>query len=106
MTPIFDIDTVKRDDALIVLVSGEIDLSTGSHLDDALSRAAASTAGLIIVDLERVTFMDATGLGILVRHASTEDGEQRLRITPGPPQVQRLFELSGMRAHLPFYSLN
>jgi anti-sigma B factor antagonist len=105
MSSIFDIETVERDDAVIVLVSGEIDLSTGSHLDAALVRAKASTDKLIVVDLERVTFMDATGLGILVRHASHE-GEQRVRITPGPPQVQRLFELSGMRAHLPFYSLS
>jgi anti-sigma B factor antagonist len=103
MTSIFDIEIVTRDDALIVLVSGEIDLSSGSHLDGALKQAEAGNAKLIVVDLERVTFMDATGLGVLVRHASTEG---RLRITPGPPQVQRLFELSGMRAHLPFYSLS
>jgi anti-anti-sigma factor len=105
MSSIFDIETVERDDAVIVLVSGEVDLSTGVRLDAALSQAKASTEKLIVVDLERVSFMDATGLGVLVRHAS-QAGEQRLRITPGPPQVQRLFELSGMRAHLPFYSLS
>jgi anti-anti-sigma factor len=46
--------------------------------------------------------MDASGLGVLVRHAALEANAERLRITPGPPQVQRLFDLSGLRAHLPF----
>jgi anti-anti-sigma factor len=102
---ICDIETVKRDDALIILVSGEIDLSTGFHLDAALTRAEADSTTLIVVDLERVTFMDATGLGILVRHSSPDAGDSRVRLTPGPPQVRRLFELSGMRSHLPFQSL-
>ncbi len=106
MSSICEIETVKRDDALIILVSGEIDLSTGAQLDAALTRAKAEAAARIVVDLERVTFMDATGLGILVRHSSSDVGDSRIRLTPGPPQVQRLFELSGMRAHLPFYSLN
>jgi anti-sigma B factor antagonist len=101
---ICEIETVKRDDALIILVSGEIDLSTGSDLDAALTRAEAGTATLIVVDLERVTFMDATGLGILVRHSTSAARDSRVRLTPGPPQVRRLFELSGVRSHLPFRS--
>lgn len=105
MSSICEIETVKRDDALIILVSGEIDLSTGFQLDTALTRAEGEAATLIVVDLERVTFMDATGLGILVRHSTSGAGDSRVRLTPGPPQVQRLFELSGMRSHLPFHSL-
>jgi anti-anti-sigma factor len=106
MTPIFDIDIVRRDDTTIVLVRGEIDLATGPRLDAAMSKAEESPANMIVVDLERVTFMDATGLGVLVRHASLEGNARRLRITPGSPQVQRLFELSGARTQLPFYCLH
>jgi anti-sigma B factor antagonist len=106
MSPLFDIDIVNRDDTVIVVVRGEIDLATAPRLDAALSRAEASAAAMVVLDLERVTFMDARGLGILVRHASLEEHAGRLRITPGPPQVQRLFELSGLRTHLPFYCLN
>jgi anti-anti-sigma regulatory factor len=50
--------------------------------------------------------MDATGLGVLVRHASRDENAERLRITPGPPQVQRLFDLSGLRTQLPLSCLN
>ena len=101
-SPIFDIDIAERDDAIVVLVRGEVDLATAPRLDAALTRAEESSASMIIVDLERVTFMDATGLGVLVRHASI-DSSARLRLTPGPRSVQRLFELSGMRSQLPFY---
>lgn len=105
MRPVFDVDIVKRNGELTVVVSGEIDLATGTELDAALTRAEATDARTIIVDLERVTFMDASGLGVLVRHASLEGNADRLRITPGPPQVQRLFDLSGLRAYLPFSSV-
>lgn len=106
MSPSFDIEIVRRGDAVFVLVSGEVDLATGPELDAALAKAEASDVGTIVVDLERVTFMDARGLGVLVDHASHEEHRHRLRITPGPPQVQRLFELSGLRTQLPFHSLS
>ena len=52
----------------------------------------------MIVDLERVEFMDATGLKVLV-DAVAAGG--RLALTSPPPQVQRLFELTGSGALLP-----
>jgi anti-sigma B factor antagonist len=106
MSPIFDIDIVKRRDALVIVVSGEIDLATAPELDGALARAEASDATTIWIDIERVMFMDATGLGVLVRHATLDENVERLRITPGPAQVQRLFELSGLRSYLPLHCLN
>ena len=43
---------------------------------------------------------------MLVRHATLDENVERLRITPGPPQVQRLFELSGLRSYLPLHTLS
>ena len=43
--------------------------------------------------------MDLTGLRPLLRFASPERPGHRVVITAGPPSVQRLLELSGLRRH-------
>jgi anti-anti-sigma factor len=94
----FDIDTVKRKGVLIVVVVGELDLATSPRLDDHLTRALAGSEGKVIVDLDRVTFIDGTGISVLVRAAQTSD---RFRIGPISAQVRRMFELTRMYDRLP-----
>lgn len=56
-------------DAVRVYLAGEIDLATAPQLRFALSDVVAATAppAEINVDLAGVTFLDATGVGLLVR---------------------------------------
>jgi anti-sigma B factor antagonist len=49
----------------------------------------------VVVDLEQVEFMDAAGLRVLVGASESSD-PGRFSVTPGSPQVQRLFELTGI----------
>ena len=94
------IDTVGRDGSLVIVVEGELDITTSHLLDDALARALSTDALSIVVDLVAVSFIDSTGLHVLIRHA--EEGRPRVRLTKGSPQAQRLFELSGALGYLPF----
>jgi anti-sigma B factor antagonist len=55
------------DSTYIVSVAGEIDLFTGPPFGTALSGALDAGARQLIVDLSECTFMDSTGIGILVR---------------------------------------
>ncbi|MER6978821.1 STAS domain-containing protein [Streptomyces carpinensis] len=50
-----------------------------------------------IVDLRRVTFMDSTGLGVLVgilKRIRTHEGELRLVITRR--EIHKIFQLTGL----------
>ena len=50
-----------------------------------------------------MTFLDSTGLGVVLRLAS--ELQQRgieLLIVPGPPEVQRVFVTAGLVDALPF----
>jgi stage II sporulation protein AA (anti-sigma F factor antagonist) len=96
------IDTVERDGSLVLVVMGELDISTSHLLDEALARALATDALSIVVDLRGVSFIDSTGLHVLIKRA--EEGRPRIRLTKGSPQAQRLFELSGALEYLPFVS--
>ena len=49
------------------------------------------------------TFIDSTGVGVLLRvHEETERRGIELAIEPGPPEVQRVFEVAGLADVLPF----
>jgi len=62
---------VVGDDAVVTL-SGEVDLATIPLLYDALSKALAHHPGrFIIVDLDGVTVLDDTGLGVLLGAAGS-----------------------------------
>lgn len=98
-----NIEIVERDGSLFLMVEGEIDIASALLLDEELARAQAADTEMLVVDLDRVGFMDSTGLHVLLKYASlSSQNGQRLRLTKGSRQVRRLFEISGTLDHLPF----
>ena len=95
------IDIVERDGSLVLAVEGELDILTSPLLDDALERARARDAARIVVDLLKVSFIDSTGLHVLIKHSRADDDRPGIRLTNRSPHVQRLFELSGALEYLP-----
>jgi anti-anti-sigma factor len=82
---------------------GEVDLSTVPELDRLLDDLAEREHSRLLIDLNGVEFMDSTGLGSIIRalHAADANGH-RLTVRRGSPQVQRLFELTGIADRLTF----
>jgi anti-sigma B factor antagonist len=63
--------TMVGDDAVVTL-SGEVDMATIPVLHDALAKALALRPGqLLVVDLDGVTVLDDTGLGVVLGAAGT-----------------------------------
>jgi anti-sigma B factor antagonist len=88
---------------VVVAPEGEVDFATAPLLEETLVGAQSSNAAQVLVDLTAVTFIDAAGLQTLLRaYARSRQEGSRLRITEGPPQVQRLFDIAGVRDELPF----
>ena len=96
------IDIAQRNGATILSVLGEVDLATAPILDEQISAVEAGDATTIVVDLDRVSFMDSSGLQVLLTHVFSEQNRSRIRLTRGSPQVVRLFTVSGMLEQLPF----
>lgn len=94
--------TVRRESGVVIVaVAGDIDISTASRLRDALFELAG-TAGTLIVDLNRVTFIDSAGLGALVsayRHATAHGGS--LHAVCSRPPIRRLLWLTGVDRRIP-----
>lgn len=79
-------------------------MSTVDRLRSAVIAAEASDAERIVIDLSGLTFMDSSGLKLLLQaYARSQADSDRLRIIRGPRRVQRVFELSGTETALPFF---
>jgi len=100
----FGLRSERREDGERILVHGEMDLSTSAVVDREVRRAEESDAASIVLDLDELEFLDAAGVQMLLDASarSRTDGN-RLRITrASAPQVQRVFELTGVGEMLPF----
>ena len=81
--------------------AGELDIATTAGADAELRRVEQGGARVIVLDLRGLTFMDSTGLRLLVSaDARARGGEHRLAIARGPAAVQRVLELTGLDARL------
>jgi anti-anti-sigma factor len=80
--------------AAVVTVQGDIDLDTSGDLAAAL--AGLDAPGGVDVDLSAVTYMDSTGLRVLLsaRDAAVETGAT-LRVSAASSIVARLIEITG-----------
>ncbi len=58
--------TSEVGDHAVVQVSGEIDLETASQLGDHLVTVMRERTSHLVLDFSRVTFMDSTGLKVLI----------------------------------------
>ncbi|HWH11871.1 MAG TPA: STAS domain-containing protein [Solirubrobacteraceae bacterium] len=98
-----NISTVQDDNGVRVVVEGELDLSTAPLLDAALIATEATPATTITLDIDGVSFIDSTGLRTLLEaHARSQQDGNRIRLTRGSPQAQRLFALAAVDDVLPF----
>lgn len=92
--PLLRIESTEQGDALVVALAGEFDLASAQLVDDELARAQESYP-VVVLDLSQVTFMDSTGLHVVLRvDERMNEAGSTLRVVPGGPQVQRLFQLT------------
>jgi anti-sigma B factor antagonist len=89
--PNFSATTRLTDDRVIVVVTGEVDMSTA---DDMFRAATEGSAPAATLDLREVTFFDSAAIHALLRLAE-HFGVAALRVLPSH-QVRRVLEISGL----------
>jgi anti-anti-sigma factor len=93
----------REGDVHTISLSGELDLATAADVQRELERVEATDAQSIVLDLSELTFMDSTGVRLLVTaHARSRTDSNRLTLLRGGRAVQRILQLSGVDTLLPF----
>jgi anti-anti-sigma factor len=91
-----------HDDTAVISLSGEMDLASIERFDQVADAALATESEHVLVDLSQLRFIDSSGMRALLRLQSRVGDRAHLELIPGPPAVQRVFELVGLTAALPF----
>ena len=90
-------------DVVRVCPFGEVDIGTVGQIREQLENVTASGAKHVVLDLRGVTFLDSTGLHLaLEADAASRAQGWTFGLVGGPADVQRVFDLTGARARLPF----
>jgi anti-sigma B factor antagonist len=100
------IDRGGTTDHPVVTVRGEIDVATSPRLRTELSALIGRGAAAITLDFSGVSFVDSSGLGVLVgalkrlRDSEDGDGSGVLRIVGVQDSVRKVFEITGLQTAL------
>ena len=93
----------REDDVHTIALAGEMDLSNAGEVERELRQAEATDARTIVVDLSELTFMDSTGIRLLIgADARSRADSGRLRLTRPPARVFRVLCIAGVDEILPF----
>ncbi|HEX8832682.1 MAG TPA: STAS domain-containing protein [Abditibacteriaceae bacterium] len=95
--------TRESDGAAIVEVGGEVELHSAPQLREELHRVCDSDARCIVVDLSRVSFIDSTGLGVLIGGLKRAREKGSLSLVCPQPRVRRIFEITGLLQVFPMF---
>lgn len=86
----------QREDAIVLMLSGELDMASSPQLADALDRLRPAPRTRLELDLRELGFIDVSGLRTLLRareRARRWDGE--LILLNIPNSLRRLVHLTG-----------
>ena len=100
---VFRVEVDPDRDVVRVSPVGELDMSTTGELCAEIQQLWRSGFTRVLLDLRGATFIDSSGLHAIVdEHAAAAADGRDFAIIPGPPAVQRIFDVTGLATRLPF----
>ncbi|MCD6015663.1 MAG: anti-sigma-factor antagonist [Solirubrobacterales bacterium] len=103
LEPVLRIDAAPQPDGYVIRLEGELDLAGCPDLESVLADAERSQVDRIVVDLDRLSFIDVCGLQTLnaAWRRSWNNGN-RLRLARAGGHVAFMFRLTMLDVTLPF----
>ena len=89
---------------LYILLSGELDEYTAQTVRKNLDLLLDTQKGYvqIVIDLSELTFMDSTGVGVLIgRYKKMKERNKPIFITNPSRNAERIFKMSGLYEIMP-----
>lgn len=99
------IATTPGTDRYVITVSGEVDLATSPELDVAIIAAIDSGTSSVAIDLTDVSFMDSSGLGVIVRGLKRcREADIDLDLVITNERVLKVFGITGLDQVIPIHA--
>ncbi|MGH3745071.1 MAG: STAS domain-containing protein [Mycobacteriales bacterium] len=105
--PLVDLQLKDRQEgaATVIEVGGEIDVYTAPKLREKIIDVVAGGSYHLVVDMEKVEFLDSTGLGVLVgalKRVRAHDGSLALVCTQD--RILKIFKITGLTKVFPIHN--
>ena len=98
------LETRQENDRTVIEVGGEIDVYTAPKLRERIIELVDEGQYHLVVDLEKVEFLDSTGLGVLVgglKRVRAHEGSLRLVCTQ--ERILKIFRITGLTKVFPIH---
>ncbi|GEK33209.1 STAS domain-containing protein [Kurthia sibirica] len=93
----FKIDVNSDANKVVGTVSGEVDAFTAPSLKEQLLAVDINKGLLVELNLSEVSYMDSTGLGVIVAfYKNITANEAKLVLSGLSQRLQRLFDITGL----------
>ena len=93
----FEFTGDQPDGQVVIDLRGEVDVYSAPRLRDELQRLLSEGRTDILLDVERLEFVDSTGLGVIVAIAKqASDAGGRLTLRAPPEAVQHVLHTTGL----------
>jgi len=86
-----------KEEVAEVILEGEIDVYTSPKVKETLNSLIAEGQRFLVINLEEVTYIDSTGLGVLIgalKRIREKNGNIKLICTN--LQIKKIFEITGL----------
>jgi anti-sigma B factor antagonist len=96
----FGVEVVPDRERILVAPYGEVDIATVDQVRSSLEELEVAGFKQIVLDLRQVTFLDSTGLRLVLAEVRKEGID--FAVIRGPDAVHRVFEITGLLDVIPF----
>ncbi len=98
--------TEQNEDGVVVLdLEGRFDFGSRKVFKDTIERAQGNGCSHIIINMERVSFVDSSALGLLViAHQNLKIKQSQLSLVNPQPYVRQVLDLANVPKMVPLFS--
>lgn len=89
---------IRRPARRLLKLTGELDLATADALEEAIAEEAGP--GDLVLDLAELTFMDSTGIRLILHAAATCDGDANVVLLDVSASIMRVLEIAGINGRV------
>jgi len=99
-----DINKRTKDDIVVLDITGEIDLYNAPEIKDIINKLIEEQKYNVIINLEKVSYIDSSGIGALISSLSNLKKYQGgLKIINVYASVRKVFELTKLTSFFEIY---
>ncbi|HVO55298.1 MAG TPA: STAS domain-containing protein [Solirubrobacterales bacterium] len=96
------LETAQEGGLFTIKLGGELDLAAAPPVEAAVEEGLSDSGRRLVIDFSALSFIDSTGIAILVAAMGDERGIGRLAFVPSTaPAVTRVLKLTGVEERLP-----